>query len=105
MSLRIVWYRVGGEVPFARAWLIHGMLFNTVSISFQLYHGNQCTYSCFPGVLLTSALHNILSKHFLLFPVFSTCSNNFLPFSSSLKFSSANSFNLEESKIFRILMG
>ena len=31
--------------------------------------------------------------------MFSTCSDNFLPFSSNLKSSSANSFSLEESKI------
>ena len=31
--------------------------------------------------------------------MFSTCSNNSLPFSSNLKLMSANSFNLEESKI------
>ena len=32
--------------------------FSTV---FQLYHGGQCTYTCFPRVLLTSTPHNILS--------------------------------------------
>ena len=35
----------------------------------------------------------------LLFPVFSTHLENFVPFSSYLKLSSANNFNLEESKI------
>ena len=35
------------------------MLFPTV---FQLYRGGQCTYPCFPGVALTSTLHNFLSK-------------------------------------------
>ena len=30
------------------------MPFSTV---FQLYHGCQCTYPCFPGVLLTSTPH------------------------------------------------
>ena len=39
------------------------------------------------------------NEQFLLFPVFSTHLENFLPFSSNLKFSSANSFSLEESKI------
>ena len=39
------------------------------------------------------------NEQFLLFPLFSTHLENFLPFSSSLKFSSANSFSLEESKI------
>ena len=33
---------------------------------FQLYHGSKYTFSCFPGVLLTSTPHNILSKHWLL---------------------------------------
>ena len=37
--------------------------------------------------------------------VFSTCSDYFLPFSSNLKLSSANSFSLEESKICRPVMG
>ena len=32
----------------------------------QLYH--QCTYPCFPGVLLTSTPHNILSKPLAAFP-------------------------------------
>ena len=35
------------------------MPFSTV---FQLYRGGQCTNPCFPGVLLTSTPHNILSK-------------------------------------------
>ena len=39
--------------------------FSTV---FQLYHGGQCTYSCFPGVLVTSTQHNILSKPLATFP-------------------------------------
>ena len=34
--------------------------------------------------------------------VFSTCSENFLQFLLSLKLSCANSFSLEESKIFRL---
>ena len=38
------------------------MVFNTVSTVFQLYCGGKCTYPCFPGVLLTSTPHNILSK-------------------------------------------
>ena len=32
------------------------------STAFQLYRGSQCTYPCFPGVHLTSTLHNFLSK-------------------------------------------
>ena len=39
-------------------------------------------------------------EQFLLLPqLFSTQLENFLPFSSNLKLSAANSFNLEESKI------
>ena len=46
------------------------------------------------------------NEQFLLFPaVFSTRLDNFLPFSSNLKLSSANSFSLEESKICRLVMG
>ena len=30
------------------------------STEFQLYRRDQCTYPCFPGVLLTSTPHNIL---------------------------------------------
>ena len=46
--------------------------FSTVS---QLYHGNQCTYPCFPGVLLTSTIHNILSKPLATFPHNHYCKN------------------------------
>ena len=45
------------------------------------------------------------NEQFLLFPVFSTCLDNFLPFSSNLKLSSANSFSLEESNICRLGKG
>ena len=44
-------------------------------------------------------------EQFLLFPVFSTHLENFLPFSSNLKFSYANSFSLEESRICRLGKG
>ena len=39
------------------------------------------------------------NEQFLLFPVFSNHLKNFLPLSSNLKLSSANSFIFEESKI------
>ena len=46
------------------------------------------------------------NEQFLLFPtVFSTPKENFLPSSSNLKLSSANSFNLEEPKIYRLGKG
>ena len=32
----------------------------------QLYRGGQCTYPCFPGVLLTNTTHNILATGSLL---------------------------------------
>ena len=48
------------------------MLFLTL---FQLYCGCQCTYPCFPGVLLTSTLHNILSKPLAAF-LHNHCQNN-----------------------------
>ena len=45
-------------------------------------------------------------EQFLLFPlVFSTRLKNFLPFSSNLKLSSANSFSSKESKICRLGKG
>ena len=44
---------------------------------------------------------NCLWRAILLFPVFFTLSENFLSFSSILKFSSANSLNLKQSKIIR----
>ena len=47
-------------------WLIVWCL-NTLS-TFHLYHGIQCTYSCFPGVLSTSTTHNIISKPLSSFP-------------------------------------
>ena len=33
--------------------------------SIQLYHGDQFTYPCFIGVLLTSTPHNIFTSHWL----------------------------------------
>ena len=46
------------------------------------------------------------NERFLLFPqCFSTRLDNLLPFSSNLKLSSAISFSLEESKIYRLVMG
>ena len=55
-------------------WLIVWCLmpFSTV---FQLYRGRQCTYPCFPGVLLTSVPHIILSKPLAAFP-HDHCRNN-----------------------------
>ena len=48
----------------------------------------------------------LIIEQFLLFPkVFSIRLNNFLPLSSNLKLSSANSFNLEESQICHLVMG
>ena len=44
-------------------------------------------------------------EQFLLFPVFSTCMETFLPFSTNLKLLSAKSFSLEESEICRLGKG
>ena len=44
-------------------------------------------------------------EQFLLFAVFSTCLESFLPFSTNLKLSSANSLSLEESKICCLVKG
>ena len=46
--------------------------FSTV---FQLYHGGQCNYPCFPGLLLTSSPQNFLSKPLAAFP-YNHCRNN-----------------------------
>ena len=48
------------------------MLFSTL---FHLYHNSQSTYSCFPGVLLTSIQHNIPCKPMAPFP-HNHCWNN-----------------------------
>ena len=47
---------------------ISGKRLRQFSTLFQLYHGSQWTYPCFPGVLFTSNLHNILSKPVAAFP-------------------------------------
>ena len=58
---------------------LHGLLIEFVwcsmpfSTVFQLCHGGQCTYPCFPGVLLTR--HNILSKPLAAF-LCNHCQNN-----------------------------
>ena len=41
----------------------------------QLYCSGQCTYPCFPGVLLTNTPYNILSKPLSAFPN-NHCQNN-----------------------------
>ena len=51
------------------------MVLTLFSIVFQSYCGGQCTYPCFLGVLLTSTLHNILSKPLAAFP-HNHCRNN-----------------------------
>ena len=51
------------------------MVFNEDSKLFQLYLGGQSTYPSFPGVLLTSNLHNILSKPLATFSL-NSCRNN-----------------------------
>ena len=55
----------------------------------------------------TSLLKTLWEKEKLLVrsTMFSTRLDNFLPFLSNLKLSSANSFSLEESKICRVVMG
>ena len=48
------------------------VLYSTV---FQLYRLGQCTYPCFPGVLITSTPRSILSKPLTAFP-HNHCRNN-----------------------------
>ena len=62
------------------------MQFSTV---FQLYCGSQCTYPCFPGVLLTSTAHCILSKPLAGFPHNhcpnnGQCERNYYPFAMTI---------------------
>ena len=47
----------------------------------------------------------LITSNFSYLTVFSTRLDNFLPFSSNLKLSSAKSFNLEEYKICHLVMG
>ena len=51
-------------------WLADCSIWCLTSFStiFQLYRGGQCTYPCFPGVLLTSTPHNILTKPLIALP-------------------------------------
>ena len=51
------------------------LFFTPFSTVFQLHHSGQCTYPCFPGILLTSTPHNILSKPLTAFP-HNHCQNN-----------------------------
>ena len=53
----------------------------------------------------TNHWKTLWEKEKLLITVFSTHSENFLPFSSNLKLLSANSFSVEESKICRLGKG
>ena len=48
-------------------WLIVWCL-TPISTLFQLYHSGHSTYQCFPGVLLTSTVLNVLSKPLAAFP-------------------------------------
>ena len=48
--------------------MIECMVLTPFSAVRQLYHSSQCTYTCFPGVLLTSTTHNIPSKQLAAFP-------------------------------------
>ena len=53
-------------VPFEIYWLLRCLM--PLSTVFQLHCGGQCTYPCFPGVLLNSTMHIILSKPLAAFP-------------------------------------
>ena len=48
--------------------LVGCMVFNAIFNSISVYRSGQCTYSCFPGILLTSIPHDILSKPLAAFP-------------------------------------
>ena len=59
----------------------------------------------FLRVCMTGLLKTLREEQFILFPVFSTLLKNFLPYSSNLKLSSANTFSLERTKICRLGKG
>ena len=60
--------------PYVCKWLNEWWLMQ-FSIVFQIYPRGQCIYPCFPGVLLTSTPHNILSKPLAAFQL-NHCRNN-----------------------------
>ena len=87
-------------------------LFSTPSENFSTFLTLSQTspgFTCLQYKSLENAVgkgENARNKQFLLFPtMFSTRLENFLPFSSNLKLSSANSFSLEEFKICRMGKG
>ena len=69
-NLRVSSHRVYLQSEWLIEWCL--MLFSTV---FQLFCGSQFIYPCFPGVLLTSIPHNVLSKPLAAFP-HNHCWNN-----------------------------
>ena len=59
---------LAGKCGMCIDWLIDCMVLIPFSTVFQLYCMGQCTYPCFPGVLLTSTLHSILPKPLTTLP-------------------------------------
>ena len=78
--------------------LVKGYLFPKQVLAFTCLQ-----YKSFENTVIKGEIAR--NEKFLLFPVFSTLLENFLPFSLNLKLSSANSFSLEEFKICRLGKG
>ena len=64
------WLNTSNLTDWLIVWCL--TLFSTL---FQLYHGSQCTYPCFPVGPLSSTPHNILSKPLAAFE-YNHCRNN-----------------------------
>ena len=45
------------------------MVFNAVFNFFIFHRGDQCTYSCFPGILFTNSFYIFFRSHWLLFHI------------------------------------
>ena len=97
-------YRVGKSCD---VWYVHYILLQK-NILFNPFPHNNTFLRPWETSLLKTLCEKeklLVTSYFSISHVFSTRLDNFLSFSSNMKLSSANSFNLEESKICCLLMG